>query len=97
MTDRETNTHAARGLEELCSNCAELLFFLFLWFWWEIGFGVTFVLRVQFSCGVVLVCWFWWEIIFGVTYVLRVHTIQLCSCVSFFVVVGTSSQNENTL
>ncbi len=26
--------------------------FLFLW---EIGFGVTYVLRVQYSCGVVLV------------------------------------------
>ncbi len=28
-------------------------------------------LRVQYSCGVVLVFWFWWETVFGVTYVLR--------------------------
>ncbi len=49
-------------------------------------------LRVQYSCGVVLVFWFWWEIVLGVTYVL----IQLCSCVSFLVVAGNSSQNEDT-
>ncbi len=28
----------------------------------------TYVLRVQYSCGVVLVFWFWWEIVFGVMY-----------------------------
>ena len=34
----------------------------------------TYVLRVQYSCGVVLVFWFWQEIIvFGVTYVLSVQ------------------------
>ena len=36
----------------------------------------TYVLRVQYSCGVVLVFWFWREIVFGVTYVLGVQ----CSC-----------------
>jgi hypothetical protein len=40
MTDRETNTLAARGLEEiffqLCC-CVSLLF------WWEIGFGFTYL------------------------------------------------------
>jgi hypothetical protein len=30
----------------------------------------TFALRVQYSCGVVLVFWFWREIVFGVMYVL---------------------------
>ncbi len=25
----------------------------FFWFWWEIGFGVTYVLSVQYSCAVV--------------------------------------------
>jgi hypothetical protein len=25
------------------------------WFWQEIGVGVTYVLRIQYSCGVVLV------------------------------------------
>ncbi len=62
----------------------------------------TYVSRVQYSCGVVLVFWFWREIVFGVTYVLSVHTIHLCGCVNFLVVVGNSvvagnsSQNENT-
>jgi hypothetical protein len=53
MTDRGTSTLATRGLEEpffqLC--CCVLVF----WFWREIAFGVTYVLRVQYSCGVVLV------------------------------------------
>jgi hypothetical protein len=31
----------------------------------------TYVLRVHYSCGVVLVFWFWGEIVFDVTYVLR--------------------------
>ncbi len=30
----------------------------------------TYVLKVQYSCGVALVFWFWREIVFGVTYVL---------------------------
>jgi hypothetical protein len=54
-------------------------------------FTVYFVLRVQFSCGIVLVFWFWREIVFGVRYV------HLCGCVSFLVVVGNCSLNENTL
>ena len=33
----------------------------------------TYVLTVQYSCGVVLVFWFWREIVFGVTYVLSVQ------------------------
>ncbi len=42
-------------------------------FWREIGFGFTYyyVLRVPYSCGVVLFFMFWWEIVFGVTYILR--------------------------
>ncbi len=28
----------------------------------------TYILRVQYSCGIVLVFCFWWEIVFGVTY-----------------------------
>jgi hypothetical protein len=42
----------------------------------------THVLRVQFSCGVVLVFWFWQEIVFGVTYVLSVQ--YSCAVVSVF-------------
>ncbi len=55
----------------------------------------TYVLRVQYSCGVVLVFWFWREKVFGVTYVLGVQ--YSCAVVSVFLVVaGNSSQNENT-
>ena len=39
----------------------------------------TYVLRVQYSCGVVLVFWFWREIVFGVTYVLVYNAVvRLC-------------------
>ena len=54
----------------------------------------TYVLKVQYSCGVVLVFWFWWEIVFGVTYVLSVQ--YSCAVVSFLVVAGNRSQNANT-
>jgi hypothetical protein len=37
MTDRGTNTLAARGLEELFSSCAVVSV---LWFWWEIALGL---------------------------------------------------------
>jgi hypothetical protein len=40
----------------------------------------TYVLRVQYSCGVVLVFWFWREIVIGVTYVLSVQ--YSCAVVS---------------
>ncbi len=40
MTDRGTNTLAARGLEELFSSCAVVSVF---WFWHVIGFGVTYL------------------------------------------------------
>ncbi len=40
----------------------------------------TYVLRVQYSCGVVLVFWFWLEIVFGVMYVLSVQ--YSCAIVS---------------
>ncbi len=52
------------------------------WFWREIGFGVTYVLRVQYSCGIVLVFWFWQETVFGITYILRVQ--YSCAVVSVF-------------
>jgi hypothetical protein len=42
----------------------------------------TYALRVQYSCGVVLVFWFWWEIVFGVTYVLSEQ--YSCVVVSVF-------------
>ena len=43
---------------------------------------LTYVLRVQYSCGVVLVSLFWLEIVFGVTYVLSVQ--YSCAVVSSF-------------
>ncbi len=80
MTDRGMNTLAARGLEEhffqLCC-CVSVV-----WFWWEIGYGVTYILRVQYSCGVVLVFWFWREIVFGFAYVLSVQ--YSCEVLSVF-------------
>jgi hypothetical protein len=42
----------------------------------------TYVLRVQYSCGVVLVFRFWREIVFGVTYILSVQ--YSCVVVSVF-------------
>ncbi len=42
----------------------------------------SYVLREQYSCGVVLVFWFWQEIVFGVTYVLSVQ--YRCAVVSVF-------------
>jgi hypothetical protein len=42
----------------------------------------TYVLRVQYSCGVVLVFRFWWEIVFGVLYVLSIQ--YSCAVVSVF-------------
>jgi hypothetical protein len=43
---------------------------------------LTYVSRVQYSCGVVLVIWFWREIVFGVTYVFSVQ--YTCAVVSVF-------------
>jgi hypothetical protein len=65
-----SDTLALRGLEELFLQLCCCVSFLF---WQEIGFGftysTTYVLRVPYSCGVVLVYWFWWETVFGVRYV----------------------------
>ncbi len=52
----------------------QLWFCVSFWFWREIVLVLhTYVLRVQYSCSVVLVFWFWWEIVFGVMYVLSVQ------------------------
>jgi hypothetical protein len=42
----------------------------------------TYVLRVQYSCDVVLVFWFWREIVFDVLYLLSVQ--YSCAVVSDF-------------
>ncbi len=49
-------------------------------FWFYIL--LMYILRVQYSCGVVLVFWFWREIGFGVTYILSVQ--YSCAVVSVF-------------
>jgi hypothetical protein len=86
LTDRKTGRlteeqiHLLRvGWRNFFSSCADVSVF---WFWQEIGFGVTYVLKVQYSCGIVLVFWFWREIVFGVTYVIRVQ--YSCAVVSVF-------------
>jgi hypothetical protein len=43
---------------------------------------LTYVSRVQYSCGIVLVFWFLREIVFGITYVLSVQ--YTCAVVSVF-------------
>ena len=43
---------------------------------------LTYISRIQYSCGVVLVFWFWREIVFGITYVLNVQ--YTCAVVSVF-------------
>ena len=55
----------------------------------------TYVLRAQYSYGVVLVFWFWRVIFFGVTYVLSVQ--NSCVVVSVFRLWQEIllSQNEN--
>ncbi len=48
---------------------------------------LTYVSRVQYSCGIVLIFLFWQNIIFGILYVLIVQ--YTCTVVSvFFVVAG---------
>ncbi len=86
LTHRQTELQTAErihslhvGWRNLFSSCAVVSDF---WFWWEIGFGVTYVLRVQYNCGIVLVFWFWWEIVFGVPYLLSIQ--YSCAVVSVF-------------
>ncbi len=43
---------------------------------------LTYVSRVQYSCGIVLVFWFWREIVFEITYELSVQ--YTCAVVSVF-------------
>jgi hypothetical protein len=47
---------------------------LVFWFWWEIGFGVTYILSVQYTCAVVSVFWLWREIVLWWEIVLKMRT-----------------------
>ena len=81
MMDREINTLAAHGPEELFFQLCCCVSF---WFWQEKSFGLHMhvLLRVQYSCGGVLVFWFWQEIVFGVMHILSVQ--YSCAVVSVF-------------
>jgi hypothetical protein len=62
---------------------------------------LTYLSRVQYSCGVVLVFWFWREMVFFVLRTYLVFNTLVHLCQFFFVsgnsvVEGNSSQNENT-
>ena len=72
QTDRESNTLASRGLEEPFSSCAVCC--VSFWFWQEKGSSSNMhvLLRVQYSCGGVLVFFLQWEIVFGVLHILTV-------------------------
>jgi hypothetical protein len=61
------------GWRNLFSSCA--VGCVSFWFWQEIGFGSNthVLLRVQYSCGGVLVFWLQWEIVFGVLHILSVQ------------------------
>ncbi len=66
------------------------------WFWWEIGFGFTY-LRTQST--IQLWRWVSFLVLAGNSfwcYIRTQCTIQLCSCVRFLVMAGNSSQNEST-
>ncbi len=73
IIDGETNTLAARGLEEPFFSCAVVLVFGSGGKYVLVLHTTTYVLRLQYSCGVVLVFWFWQEIVVGVTYILSVQ------------------------
>ncbi len=76
MTDRMKDRMTEEGIHSLRVGW-RIFFQLYrcvsFWFWQEIVFGVTYVLRVQYSCGIVIVFWFWREIVFYVAYLLRVQ------------------------
>ncbi len=71
MTDRETNTLAARGLEELFSVVLLCQFLVLVgnMFWYYI----LLLMYLEYKTVVVLCFWFWRQIVFGVTYILSVQ------------------------
>ncbi len=79
---RESQIHSLHvGWRNLFSNCAVVSVF-FSGGKWVLVLHTTYVLRVPYSCGVVLVFWFWREIVFCVMYVLSVQ--YSCAVVSVF-------------
>jgi hypothetical protein len=79
----EKRIHSLRmGWRNFFSSCAVVSVFWFLARNRFLVLHTNYVLRVQHSCGDVLVFWFWHEIVFGVTYVLSVK--YSCAVVSVF-------------
>ncbi len=62
-----SKTLAARGLEQLFFSCAVVSVFGSGGKYVLVLHTTTSVVRIQYSCGVLLVFWFWREIVFGVT------------------------------
>ncbi len=66
MTQTHTHTNIypifrdKLSLVKRAYSCGVVLVF---WFWWEMVFGVTYILSVQYSCAVVSVFWLWREIV----------------------------------
>jgi hypothetical protein len=87
MTDGETNTLAACGLEELFSSCAVVSVYCFLA---RKVLGVTYLPYQLWCCVIFMVAagnsfglhrsvfWFWREIVLGVTYLPTIPVVPLC-------------------
>ncbi len=87
MTDGETNTLAARGLEDFFSSCAVVSVF---WLWQEIVLGVTYLPYQLCHCVFFLVAAgngfglhrsvfrLWQEIVLGVTFLPTIPVVPLC-------------------
>ncbi len=84
QNDRQRNEYTCLAWAGGTFFPAVLLCCVSFWSWREKGFDLHthVLLRVQYSCGGVLVFWFWQEIIFGVTHILSVQ--YSCAVVPVF-------------
>ncbi len=84
LTDRMTECHTRFAWAGGTFFPVVLVCCVSFWFWREKGFGSNthVLLRVQYSCGGVLVFWLQWEIVFGVMHILSVQ--YSCAVVSVF-------------
>ncbi len=69
---------------------------LFFWFWWEIVFGVTYVLSVQYSCAVVSVFCCVGKINFVQIFLLNPNflLVHSCSIQIFFSYIGIGIRGD---
>ncbi len=96
-TDGESNTFAARGLEGLFFQLCCCVSF---WFWREIGFGFIYYVLMYLDYNIVVVsCQFFGsgrkQFLVLCMYLVYNTVVRLCGCVSFLVVAGDCSPNEN--